>query len=44
MAKTVKQRYEEYGYTVCHLFGHWYLVRHWSKNYKKFSWYDLTRI
>ena len=38
------KRLKDNGYTVIHLFGKWYLVRRYSKNFKKFSFYDLKPI
>lgn len=35
------ERLKKNNYTVIHLIGNWFLVRKYSKNFKKFSTYNL---
>jgi hypothetical protein len=44
MCKIVSRKIEEFemaGYTTIHILGRLYLIRRYSKNYKKFSLYDF---
>ena len=44
MCKIIKRPikdFEQSGYNVIHIFGKLYLIRKYSKNYKKFSLYDF---
>lgn len=38
------KRFKDNGYNPIHLFGNWYLVRHKSMNYTKFSYYKLFNV
>lgn len=38
------KRFKDNGYNPIHLFGTWYLVRHKSMNYTKFSYYKLFNV
>lgn len=38
------ERLRRYGFTCIHLFGHWYLVRYWSKRAHKISPYIVKKL
>ena len=44
LAKDRVARFNKYGYTTIHLFGDWYAIRAYSKNYMPICWYHIKKI